>query len=143
MNDAVSLQAREQSELNVDGTPLSLFNRNQCCRHWTQPTNTRCFQNKFHLPQNVFCDSYNCPWGWAVVHDAYDIKCKWDTCDKSQCCDKVCSSYSCPKYYELVDDADHVVCKDYKCSRDKCCEKGETYSRFSTPPMGVLAMPDR
>ena len=79
-----------------------------------------------HPPQRVYCDSYDCPYGYALIDKADDVKCKWGKCKKSQCCDKVCSSYDCPDYYEPVDHADTTVCKDYKCTKDQCCEKGES-----------------
>ena len=89
------------------------------------------------LLQKVYCDSYKCPYGYALVDDAAYMKCKWGKCDKSQSCDKVISSYDCPKYYELVDDADDTVCKNNKCTKDQCCEKGEACFE-SIPHLGLI-----
>ena len=72
------------------------------------------------------CESYKCPYGYALIDDADHEECKYGKCEKSKCCDKVCSSYDCPKYYEPVDDSDTTVCKDSKCTKDQCCEKGES-----------------
>ena len=40
----------------------------------------------FEPPQ--YCDSYNCPYGYELVDDADDIKCKNYKCTKKQCCEK-------------------------------------------------------
>lgn len=81
----------------------------------------------FTPPQHVYCDSYKCSHGYALI-DNYDaVTCKRGKCDQSRCCDKICSGYDCPKHYELVHDADTTVCKDYQCSDDQCCKRGEAY----------------
>ena len=92
----------------------------------------------FSPAQNVYCDSYKCSYGYALIDNADDVECKRGKCKESQCCDKVCSSYDCPKYYELVHDADSTVCKDYKCTKDQCCKKGETYSKARAPKQGFV-----
>ena len=79
-----------------------------------------------YVSDTVYCDSYKCPYGYALIDDADHEECKYGKCEKSKCCDKVCSSYDCPKYYEPVDDSDTTVCKDSKCTKEECCKKGET-----------------
>ena len=79
-----------------------------------------------YVSDTVSCDSYECPYGYALIDDADHEECEYGKCEKSKCCDKVCSSYDCPKYYELVDDSDTTVCKDSKCTEEECCKKGET-----------------
>ena len=78
-----------------------------------------------YVSDTVYCDSYNCPYGYALIDDADHEECEYGKCEKSKCCDKVCSSYD-PKYYEPVDDSDTTVCKDSKCTKEECCKKGET-----------------
>ena len=73
-----------------------------------------------YVSDTVYCDSYKCPYGYALIHDVNHEECKYGKCEKSKCCDKVCSSYDCPKYYEPVDDSDTTVCKDSKCTKEKC-----------------------
>ena len=73
-----------------------------------------------YTTETVYCDSYKCPYGYALIHDVNHEECKYGKCEKSKCCDKVCSSYDCPKYYEPVDDSDTTVCKDSKCTKEKC-----------------------
>ena len=90
----------------------------------------------FSPAQNVYCDSYKCSYGYALIDNADDVECKRGKCKESQCCDKVCSSYDCPKYYELVHDAGSTVCKDYKCTKDQCCKKGEACFEARAPKHG-------
>ena len=89
-----------------------------------------------YVSDTVYCDSYKCPYGYALIDDADREECKYGKCEKSKCCNKVCSSYDCPKYYEPVDDSDTTVCKDNKCTKDQCCQKGETPPEYTLRVVG-------
>ena len=76
----------------------------------------------------LYCDSFDCPSGYALIDTADDEECTNRQCKTSTCCDKVCSSFTCPKKLALVEDADTTVCKDNMCTSDQCCKDGESYS---------------
>ena len=50
------------------------------------PTKTDCCL-PYH-PQRVYCDSYDCLYGYALIDNAEDVKCKGGKCSKDQCCQK-------------------------------------------------------
>lgn len=72
--------------------------------------------------QRVYCDSYNCSYGYTHVYNAKDVKCWFRLCRRSKCCEKACSSYDCPYDSEHIHNADITVCQDSKCTTEKCCD---------------------
>ena len=40
------------------------------------------------VSDKVYCDSYDCPDHYKLVHDADDVMCKEKKCTKEQCCKK-------------------------------------------------------
>ena len=70
----------------------------------------------------VYCDSYDCPYGYYLIDDADEVECKWGKCKKSQCCERVCSSYKCPKHYTWKSGYEKIKCNDSGCTTDKCCK---------------------
>ena len=36
----------------------------------------------------VYCDSYDCPYGYDLIDDAEHVKCEWGKCSKDKCCEK-------------------------------------------------------
>ena len=40
------------------------------------------------VSDNVYCDSYDCPYGYTLIDNADDVKCKGGKCSKDQCCKK-------------------------------------------------------
>ena len=81
-----------------------------------------------YTSDTVYCDTYDCPYGYSLIDMADQEECKNGQCEMSKCCNKVCSSYNCPQNYELVNDADTTVCKDSSCSTHQCCKTGKLHS---------------
>ena len=75
----------------------------------------------------IYCDSFQCSDGYALIDNADREECRWGKCSDSQCCNKVCSSFDCPRRFSPVEYSDTVVCKDFGCTKRLCCEKGDTY----------------
>ena len=75
-----------------------------------------------YVSDTVYCDSYECPYGYALIDDADHEECEYGKCEKSKCCDKVCSSYDCPKHYKLKSGYDKIKCDYSGCTTDKCCK---------------------
>ena len=46
------------------------------------------------VSDKVYCDSYDCPDHYKLVHDADDVMCKDKKCTKEQCCKKGCLLYT-------------------------------------------------
>jgi hypothetical protein len=77
------------------------------------------------------CDSMQCPPGFLHRHDAYEIQCKGDNCNKDEdhelCCVKEgnCYSWKCPEEYVHRHNATKIFCEDWKCHEgadlDTCC----------------------
>ena len=40
------------------------------------------------VSDKVYCDSYDCPYGYTLIDNADDVKCKGGKCSKDQCCKK-------------------------------------------------------
>ena len=75
-----------------------------------------------YVSDTVYCDSYKCPYGYALIDDADHEECKYGKCEKSKCCDKVCSSVDYPKHYKLKNGYDKIKCDYSGCTTDKCCK---------------------
>ena len=77
------------------------------------------------ISDRVYCDSYDCPSGYALIDDADGKECNKGKCNRSVCCNKVCSSFDCPSNLSPVEDSDTTVCKNDECTRRQCCEQSE------------------
>ena len=64
-----------------------------------------------YTSDTVYCDTYDCPYGYSLIDMADQEECKNGQCEMSKCCNKVCSSYNCPQNHEPVNDAYTTVCK--------------------------------
>ena len=73
----------------------------------------------------IYCDSFQCSDGYALIDNADREECRWGKCSDSQCCNKVCSSFDCPTNLLPVEDSDTTVCEDSGCTEDLCCEMGK------------------
>ena len=83
----VSFVVLDRSMYGVDGPADSKSSRKGYCTHSTRPpTSPDCYSP--HLAQRVYCDSYDCPYGYDLVDDAKYVKCKWRKCTKEKCCEK-------------------------------------------------------
>ena len=76
----------------------------------------------------IYCDSFECSYGYALVKAAADEECRRGVCTESQCCELVCSSFDCPSENPPVENANTTMCRPSGCTANRCCKMGKSDS---------------